>query len=81
VAELERLLLAYWRQRLELDRAGPGQAMTALRGHAEAGALLRQLDSWLHQPRPSARVDVEALLAPYQGIAEPVSAKDVGQPA
>ncbi len=65
-AELERLLLAFWRRRLELGAQKPAAAIARLREHAEAGALLRQLDAWLHRPGPAAAVDVAALLQPYR---------------
>jgi hypothetical protein len=74
-AELERLLIGYWRKRLGLEHSEPAQFMAMLREHDEAGPLLRQLEDWLHRPpgESRARVDVAALLAPYQSIpaAEP----------
>lgn len=66
-ARLERLLLAFWRERLALDRLEPAAALVRLRDHPEAGALLRGTDAWLHQPPGRAAVDVAALLAPYRG--------------
>lgn len=66
-ARLERLLLAFWRERLALDRLEPTAALARLRAHPEAGALLRGTDAWLHQPPGRAAVDVAALLAPYRG--------------
>lgn len=66
-AELERLLLAYWRRRLGLGEQKASRAMTQLRSHAEAGPLLRQLEVWLHQPGPGGDdVDVALLLEPYR---------------
>ena len=64
-ARLERLLLAHWRERLELHHLDAPAAMQRLRAHCEAGALLRQLDTWLHAPPGRGTVDVTALLAPY----------------
>lgn len=65
-AHLERLLLSHWRERLQLGDKSPAEAIAALRQHAEAGALLRALEDWLHRPPGVARVDVSALLAPYR---------------
>jgi hypothetical protein len=65
-ARLERLLLAHWRERLGLQHLDAPAAMQQLRQHAEAGALLRQLDFWLHAPPGREAVDVLALLAPYR---------------
>jgi hypothetical protein len=68
-AELERLLIGYWRKRLNLEHAAPAQFMGVLRAHDEAGALLRRLEDWLHRPDGAAApVDVAALLKPYQAI-------------
>jgi hypothetical protein len=74
-AELEGLLLAWWRERLDLQQRTASEAIAALRSHAEAGELLRQLDAWLHEPPGRARqVDVAALLRPYQQpLAPPVA--------
>jgi len=65
-AELERLLLTYWRRRAGLGDRKPGEALAELRKHADAGPLLRQLEEWLHQPRPRGDLDVNALLEPYR---------------
>lgn len=67
-AELERLMVAFWRSRLDLGAAKAGDAIVAIRRHAEAGALLRQLEQWLHVPSPAVAVDVGALLAPYRHV-------------
>lgn len=72
LAELERLLLSWWRDRLGLHQHPAAEAVAALRAHPEAGELLRQLDAWLHEPPGRARmVDVNALLRPYQTPAAP----------
>jgi hypothetical protein len=69
-AELERLLIGYWRRRLNLEQAAPAKLIALLRNHDEAGPLLRQLEDWLHRPAGSVGpVDVAALLRPYQAIA------------
>lgn len=68
LANLERALLAYWRKRLRLERAEPGEAVEALRKHPEAGPLLGQLEAWLHRPGPPEQVSVGALLAPYRNL-------------
>ena len=67
-AELERLLVAFWRARLDLGAVKAADAIVAIRRHAEAGALLRQIEAWLHMPTPPAKVDVAALLAPYRAV-------------
>ena len=67
-AELDRLLLGFWRRRLGLEGQPAAQAITMLRNHEEAGQLLRQLEAWLHSPRPDANVDVASLLEPYRQL-------------
>jgi hypothetical protein len=68
-AELERLLIGYWRKRLKLDRVRPAEAITLMRQHDEAGALLRNLEDWLHKPGARAQAaDIAAVLRPYQEL-------------
>ncbi len=78
-AELERLLLGYWRRKLKLDDLPPGEVMAALRGHPEAGATVERLEAWLHRPGGEQAVGPEelaALLAPYRDL--PADAVDGG---
>lgn len=68
--ELERLLLGYWQQRLELTAMPLAAAIAAMRAHPTAGALLRELEQWLHaDPATRAPVDEQALLRPYRELA------------
>jgi len=65
-AELELMLIAYWRDKLGLAETSSAKALAQLKAHAEAGPLLRGLEDWLHRPTPPEDVDVAALLAPYE---------------
>jgi hypothetical protein len=76
-AQLERLLLTHWRERLELGELDQAEAIGRLREHPEAGRLLLALESWLHRPPGTAQVDVNALLAPY---AKPAEHARAGEP-
>lgn len=67
-ARLERLLLGHWRRRLGWEGLPMDEALRRLRGHEEAGALIRALESWLHRPEGGTTVDVVALLAPYRDV-------------
>jgi hypothetical protein len=67
-AELERLLLGHWRQRLGLGDVPAASALASLRAHPEAGELLRALERWLHSPDGATGTDVDALLRPYQDV-------------
>jgi hypothetical protein len=68
-AELERLLIGYWRKRLGLEKAAPAEFIGVLRNHEEAGPLLRRLEDWLHRPGGAVEpVNVALLLKPYQMI-------------
>jgi hypothetical protein len=69
-ARIERLLLAHWRERLNLSDAEPAAAVLQLRTHPEAGALLRTLEDWLYRPPGTAAVDLDAALAPYATATE-----------
>jgi hypothetical protein len=64
-AQLERMLLGHWRERLGLDSLDLSEATTRLRAHPEAGTLLRALEDWLHRPPGSVKVDLDAVLSPY----------------
>ena len=80
-ASLERLLFAYWRERKGLAGQSVAKAMLVLRDDDDAGPLLRQLEQWLHSPdRDSGSVDVRALLAPYQDVAD-VEAEELAEAA
>lgn len=83
-AELERLLMGYWRHRLNLDDADPARAIALMKQDEKAGPLLNQLEVWLHQPEGGKTpVDVAALLEPYRDLpAEtPVAAELPGHAA
>lgn len=69
-ARLERMLIGHWRERLGIASLPPIEALAALRANPEAGALLRQVERWLHgRPGSGPAVDVDALLAPYRSAA------------
>jgi len=67
-AELERLLVAFWRARLDLGDVKVADAVMAIRADDTAGALLRHVEGWLHAPTPPEGVDIVALLEPYRGV-------------
>ncbi|MFT5289849.1 MAG: hypothetical protein ACI8QS_002057 [Planctomycetota bacterium] len=66
-ADLELTLIAHWRRKLEWEGLPAADALARLRAHPEAGALLLQLEDWLHRPSSPTDVDLEALLEPYRG--------------
>jgi hypothetical protein len=65
-AELERTLLAFWRRRLGLEQVKAPEALAQMRAHPEAGALLQQMELWLHRPGTADQVELGKLLWPYQ---------------
>jgi hypothetical protein len=68
-AELERMLLGFWRAKLGLQGQTAAAAIVALRRDPEGGSLLRQLELWLHAPPGAGEpVDVAALLRPYEQL-------------
>lgn len=65
-AQLERLLLGYWREKLNLAADLPmAVALARLKSHTEAGAIVRALEAWLHSPRGATDTEVSELLKPY----------------
>ena len=68
LAELERALVRYWRRRLQLEDLTAAEALSRLREHEEAGALMTQLEVWLHRPASDATIDINNLLAPYRDV-------------
>lgn len=64
-AELERLLLGFWRKREGLEGVEVAQAIAELRRRETSGALLRALEGWLHRPGGAADFDPR-LLEPYE---------------
>ncbi|MFW5870341.1 MAG: hypothetical protein ACOCVL_01610, partial [Candidatus Sumerlaeota bacterium] len=67
-AVLERLLIGYWRRKLHLE-GDMGECIQQLKADAEAGALVRALEAWLHRPAGAEKVDVAVLLEPYRNVA------------
>lgn len=67
-ANLERLLIGYWRERLSLPEVRMAEAVARLKAHAEAGALLRAVERWLHQPGGGTASEVRTLLEPYRKL-------------
>ena len=66
-ARLERLLIAFWRERLSLQGLPAAAALQTMRNDAAAGELLGAVESWLHRPARMTLVppDVSRLLKPY----------------
>jgi len=71
-AQLERLLTAYWREKLGLPELRMAEAVTRLKNHDQAGALLRALERWLHRPDGASAAEINAVLEPYGHPATPV---------
>lgn len=67
-AELERMLVSFWRLRLDLREVKAAAALATIRQHPEAGALLRQVELWLHAPEPPSDFDLGKLLEPYRSV-------------
>jgi hypothetical protein len=65
-AELERLLIGYWRDKLGIAGETMTHGLAQLRRHPEAGETLIALERWLHRPGGAKDDEIEALLAPYR---------------
>ena len=65
-ATLERLLMGYWRGKLNLPELPMAEALEKVKAHDQAGELLRALERWLHQRNGASAHEVNVLLAPYR---------------
>ena len=72
-ASLERLLITFWRRRLDLGSTPAHEVMAILRDHAEAGPLMAQLETWLHSPGAEESIDVDQWLKAYETLSEDVA--------
>ena len=81
-AQLERLVLGFWRERLQLTDLPVPEAVHRLRNHPEAGGLLREVESWLHSGKSTASEShMAALLLPYLPPADAPASPPVGNPS
>ena len=69
-AHLERILLAHWREDLDLGSFRHAEGIQKLRAHPDAGILLVTVEEWLHSGRTEAvsQEQLEQLLAPYATV-------------
>ena len=67
-AQLERLLLSYWNQRLVMKPTRPADRIRQLREHDEAGPLIMAVERWLHSREQIDDTKIQALLKPYRSI-------------
>jgi hypothetical protein len=65
-AQLERLMMGYWRDRLKLPELRMAEALSRLKSDAQAGELLRALERWLHRRGGVPQSEVAAVLEPYR---------------
>jgi len=70
LAELERMLTAFWQRKLNLESEPPHQAIAKIRQHADSGPLMQRLEAWIHRPDAGAgaEVDWKTLLEPYRDL-------------
>lgn len=68
-ARLEWLLLAHWRERLDLAGMPTVELLKRMRNHAEASSLLLRLEEWLYHRPTKDGENIAELLAPYQSSA------------
>ena len=67
-AELERMLFAFWQKRLGLADLPAHEAMAKIKNDKDAGPLMRQIEQWMHSPKPETNVDLPALLKPFRDL-------------
>lgn len=69
-AAMERLLLAFWRDDLNLGSFRHAQALQTMRQHEVAGELIITVEHWLHSGKETSAGNdqVEKLLQPYKSV-------------
>ena len=65
-ASLERAVMAFWRDELDLGDLPPAELSQQLKAHQDAGPMLRGLETWLHAPDGDPSVDLDELLRPIE---------------
>ena len=60
------MLIAFWRERLDLAGLPMHEALARLRRHEPSADCLSSLDQWLHDRPGRHTVDVAAILRPYR---------------
>jgi hypothetical protein len=65
-ARLERMLIAFWRVRLDLENCPIDEALARMRCHGRTAVLLEQLDVWLHRRPGGQPSNVQEILRPYR---------------
>ena len=67
-AELERMLTAYWKKRLDIEALPTHEALSRIKANEDAGPLMNQLETWMHSPTPDENVDLAELLRPFRDL-------------
>ena len=67
-AELERMLFAFWRDRLALESEDVATALNRIHNDTQAGPLMKQLEQWMHSPTREQDIDLATLLIPYRNL-------------
>ena len=65
---LERLVMGYWREELQLGGCRVPEALERVKAHPQAGGLLRALEDWLHRPGGGSAAEVDAMLDLYRRL-------------
>jgi hypothetical protein len=73
---LERLLMGFWREKLELTEPRVAEAVLLLKQHPVAGELLRAMERWLHRPGGSSAAEINPLLEPYRNAPENLTSEE-----
>lgn len=74
---LERLLMGFWREKLDLTEPRVAEAVLLLKQHPVAGELLRAMERWLHRPGGSSAAEINPLLEPYRKVPQNPTAEEV----
>lgn len=64
-AKLERTLILFWSERLNIRNESSKEVISKIRSHSQAKLLFDQLELWFHCPNPEEPSDLDSLLEPY----------------
>ena len=64
-AKLERTLILFWSERLNIRNESSKEIISKIRSHSQAKLLFDQLELWFHCPNPEEPSDLDSLLEPY----------------
>lgn len=80
-AELDLLIVDFWRERRDLSGVAPDEAIRKLRNDSEAGPLLQRAERWLYdRPENTTHEEIASLLAPLRALVRDAAGRETTSP-